>query len=57
MQVLSFYVFMVIVVFFLLAVGYGFSLLEGRDQRGSSPNLPRDVLHEENPKTEGEMQS
>jgi hypothetical protein len=31
MQILSFLVFVVMVVFFLLAVGYGLSFLEGRD--------------------------
>src|SRR5215211_2081420 len=55
MQVLSFFVFVVMVVCFILAVGYGLRLLEGRDQRGRSPDLSRDVLREEDPKAEGEM--
>jgi hypothetical protein len=33
MQILSFFVFMVMAVFFLLVVGYGLSLLEGGDHR------------------------
>jgi hypothetical protein len=31
MQILSFFVFVVIAVLFVLAVGYGLSLLEGRN--------------------------
>jgi hypothetical protein len=57
MQVLSFFVFVVMVVFFILSVGYGLRLLEGRDQRGRSPDLSRDVLREEDPKAEGEMKA
>jgi hypothetical protein len=56
MQVLSFFIFVVMAVLLVLAVGYGLSLLEGRDQRSSSPDLSRDVLYEEDPNTEGEMQ-
>ncbi len=33
MQILSFVMFVVMTVFFILAVGYGLSLLEGRGQR------------------------
>jgi len=56
MQVLSFFIFVVMAVLLVLAVGYGLSLLEGRDQSSSSPDLSRDVLYEEDPNTEGEMQ-
>jgi hypothetical protein len=35
-QVLSFIVFVVMIVFFLLAIGYGLSLLEGRDDEADA---------------------
>jgi hypothetical protein len=60
-QILSFFMFVVMAVIFILAVGYGLSFLEGsllevRDQRRSS-DLSRDVLQEEDPKAEGEIQT
>ena len=57
MQMLSFFMFVVMAVFFILAVGYGLSLLEGRDQRGNSLNASRDALYEEDQQAEGEMQA
>jgi hypothetical protein len=36
MQVLSFFIFVVMAVFFVLAVGYGLSFLEGRDDEADA---------------------
>ena len=57
MQVFSFFIFVVMAVFFILAVGYSLTLLEERDQRSRSPDASRDVLQKEDPKAEGEMQA
>jgi hypothetical protein len=36
MQILSFFIFVVLAIFFVLAVGYGLSLLEGRDDEADA---------------------
>ena len=36
MQILSFFIFVVLTVFFVLAVGYVMSLLEGRDDEADT---------------------
>ena len=56
MQILVFLMFMVVVIFFTLALGYGLSLLENKAASQMS-NASRDVLHQEAPKAEGEMQT
>jgi len=48
--------FMVAVIFFTLALGYGLSLLENKAVSQMS-DASRDVLQEEAPKAEGEMQT
>ena len=56
MQILVFLMFMVAVIFFTLALGYGLSLLENKAVSQMS-DASRDVLQEEAPKAEGEMQT
>jgi hypothetical protein len=36
MQILSFFVFVVMAILFILAVGYGLSVLEGRDDEADA---------------------
>ena len=36
MQILSFFIFVVLAVIFVLAVGYGLSVLEGRDDEADA---------------------
>jgi len=54
MQILVFLMFMVAVIFFTLALGYGLSLLEDKSASQMS-DASRDVLHQEAPKAKGEM--
>ena len=56
MQILWFFMFVVMVIFFTLALGYGLSLLENKAISQMS-DASRDVLQEEAPKAEGEMQT
>jgi hypothetical protein len=55
MQILVFLMFLVVVIVFTLALGYGLSLLEDKAASQMS-DASRDVLHEEAPKAKGEMQ-
>jgi len=55
-QILWFFMFVVMVIFFTLALGYGLSLLENKAISQMS-DASRDVLQEEAPKAEGEMQT
>jgi hypothetical protein len=57
MQVLSFFMFVAMAIFFILAVGYGLSLVEGQDNPTKSPDASQDVLQEADPKAEGETQA
>jgi hypothetical protein len=57
MQVLSFFMFVVMAIFFILAVGYGLSLVEGQDNPTKSPDVSQDVLQEVDPKAEDQMQA
>jgi len=54
MQILVFLMFMVMVIFFTLALGYGLSLLEAKAASQMS-DASRDLLREEAPKAEREM--
>ena len=56
MQILVFFIFVLVVVFFILALVYGLSLVENKAVSQMS-DASRDVLQEENSQAEGEMQT